>query len=794
MGAMLTSLLCVAALSATPVTAETVRIEVDASQGRRPISPHLYGRNMNLSGGDKVMWGDQRRIALEAGLRLSRESDGNNGTKYNWKNDLSSHPDWYNNVYKQGRVERARAIQESCPGVDGLFGLPVLGWVAKTDAANCNENALDPQHERRHANLCGGGVATAYLEAQSPKETVDGLDRWFGPNGLELDVKRFTYWHLDNEPESWRNTHDDVSGTLMTGEDCVRKYVAVAREVKTRHPELNLMAPGFTSEWFWWNWSDHNCVGGLPWAEYFIKRMAEESKAFGRPLIDLVDIHTYINDNGPDDAVLQEHRNWYDPAYASPSANGCKRLPDCGWHDDQKVEMMLGRVEGWIAKYFGPGSGVGIASTESGPHSKDPMVRALWYASHLGVFADHGVAVFTPWFWHDEMWEVLHLFSRHARSTRVASSSSDEDVVSAYSSLDPDTGAMTVVLVNRDAASRRVDVSVQAGSVKDGKARTLALASLTGKRTFVSRTRNALKRGSVRVHAGGFALTLAPRSIVAVMMEGMAEKPQARIKPSCGVTGYELALDYTFGTKGNVRTIADLERLFMPDAPWGRINEELQQYPPFNPINHVFEKDCLALTGVHDGSTNYTEFGHITSGALISKATCMAPCIVEFTVKLPAGRGVWPAVWLYDNHSGKHDASELDVMESQNNPLLKIDRSMIFQFDHGPGVGETLSDPGGFGKDGFWRPYGAMPGGDMSKRFAAYSVLWLLDRVTKYVDHKEGITRAFRWTGPAEPNLLVYNSIGSAKLDWPGPLSPKTFARDNAVFRLRSIRVFKPVL
>ncbi|MEK7766572.1 MAG: glycoside hydrolase family 44 protein [bacterium] len=404
------------ASSATPVAEPAVvRIEVDASQGRRPISPWLYGRNMNLAGLDQTMFRPARELALEAGLRISRESDGNNGTKYNWRNDLSSHPDWYNNVYKQNRPERARVIQDTCPGVVGLFSLPVLGWVAKTDRANCNENKLDPGHKNPHANLCGGGVATAYLESQTPKEIVDVLDRWFGPRGpvlgqrsalsategLGLDPKRFPVWHLDNEPECWRGSHDDVSGTLMTGEECVRMYVAVACEVKTRYPDAKLMAPGFSSEWFWWNWSDHNCVGGLPWMEYFIKRMAEESKAFGRPLIDLVDIHTYTNENGTDDAILQEHRTWYDPGYASPSANGCKRVPDCGWHDDQKVEMVLGRIEGWLDRYFGPGHGLGIATTESGAHSKTPMVRALWYASHLGVFSDHGVQVFPPWFWPD---------------------------------------------------------------------------------------------------------------------------------------------------------------------------------------------------------------------------------------------------------------------------------------------------------------------------------------------------------------------------------------------------------
>jgi len=263
------------------------------------------------------------------------------------------------------------------------------------------------------------------------------------------------------------------------------------------------------------------------------------------------------------------------------------------------------------------------------------------------------------------------------------------------------------------------------------------------------------------------------------------------VQPVCGVTGYEVSIEYIFGTEGNVRNIADLERLFTYDATWGRINEELQAFKPFNTRNHVFERDCLALTGRHDGSDNYTEYDHITSGAIISKATFMAPCIVEFVAKLPAGRGVWPSLWLYDYHSGRHDSSEIDVMESQNNPP-RDDRSKIYQIDHGPGVGAILSNPGHFSEWGFWQPYGELPGGDLSAKYAAYSVHWERDRTTRYVDDKEGITRAFRWTGPEPPNIIAYNSIGSSKLDWPGPVLRETFSGDNATFRLKSIRVFTP--
>ena len=224
--------------------------------------------------------------------------------------------------------------------------------------------------------------------------------------------------------------------------------------------------------------------------------------------------------------------------------------------------------------------------------------------------------------------------------------------------------------------------------------------------------------------------------VAAAGMAGLLPGAAGAVTPACGATGYEVSLEYRFGTRGNVGNIADLKRLFVHDATWGRINMELQAFPEFNERNHVFENDCLALTG-------------------------------------------------------RHDASEIDVMESVCNPP-KDDRSHVYQYDHGPGAGKTISDPGGLGEKGWWQPYGPLPGGDMSGRWAAYSVVWTADRAVKYVDDKEGISREFRWTGPEKANIHVYLSIGSEKLDWPGPVPPETFQGDNAVFRIRSIRVFVP--
>lgn len=502
-----------------------VEIRVDAAKGRIPISPYLFGRNNGV--GDNV----SPQFAQDVGLRIVRDSNGNNCTKINWKADLSSHPDWYNNVYPQHLFDRATTLTKEY-GLQALYGLPVLGWIAKEGGQKYNFMKNDglppgtPIKEKGSDNLCADGKRDLYLQKTTPKESVDMLDHMFKPKpeGLGLDPKHFKYVHLDNEPECWASTHDDV-GETVTAEQCIEKYVAVAKELKTRYPNVRILAPGFASEWFWWNWSDHKAPEGIPWMQFFVKRIAEESKKFGKPLIDVVDFHTYSGDLTTQSDELQEWRIFYDPDYKFPLANGCKRYPDGGWHDDQRVEMIFGRMEKWLDEYFGKGHGITLASTECNPGNHPATVTALWYASRLGTFADHGIEVYCPWEWKESFWEVMHIFSRLGRDTRVESVSGDPNIVSAYASINEKGNGMTIILVNREPKTERAaKVALADFTPSKGDHEVYALSNLPEGRTFKSAKDNALKKSMVKTEGDMFSIDLPPYSIIAVLLEGKAGK------------------------------------------------------------------------------------------------------------------------------------------------------------------------------------------------------------------------------------------------------------------------------
>ena len=132
-------------VAASLAMSANVSIQVMADSGRIPISPAIYGRNgSGVSNNPSDTTTDAALfLARESGLRIARETGGNNQTKYNWRKKISSHPDWYNNVYAQDWDFSASEIQKRLPGFQGMYGFQLLGGVASTDAANFDANAYN---------------------------------------------------------------------------------------------------------------------------------------------------------------------------------------------------------------------------------------------------------------------------------------------------------------------------------------------------------------------------------------------------------------------------------------------------------------------------------------------------------------------------------------------------------------------------------------------------------------------------------------------------------------------------
>lgn len=542
-----------------------IDITVDANAGIKKISPYLYGRNIDkISDGDAEVTEEESAFInqmLEAGIHMLRANNGNNATRYNWRHKMTVHPDWYNNVYSHDWAITAQKVLDKMPGVDAMYAFQLTGYAASSTDNNFPDWNWKQEHgtyATQTFDLAGGGEVSedgkTLIKAGDPSlynmewpadSTVAIIPHW--KDELKFDMSRFKYWSMDNEMEIWRGTHNDLD-LPVTGDFLVERYIDVAKKARAQWKDIKLTGPVAANEWQWCSVSSYNKEDrpkgedrNYCWLEYFIMKVAEEQKKSGVRLLDVFDIHWYPSEKDYESRV-NWHRVMFDTTYNYPGANGIKMVGG-NWDNKITKEYIFVRINQWLEKYFGKDHGITLGITETSILDNDPMVTALTYASFLGTMQDNGVEIFTPWTWGDGMYETVHLFSRYGHPNRVQSTSSNDSLVSAYSSISNRGDSLTVIFVNRaEKDAQDIDLNL-ANFASDGTVKTLTLQNLQGE-TFVSHTSNALKENAVEANAQGgtttatgysinrFKMTLPAKSITAVLLTTTTPKQIDAIAPT----------------------------------------------------------------------------------------------------------------------------------------------------------------------------------------------------------------------------------------------------------------------
>ena len=522
-----------------------IDITVDTQKGVKKISPYLYGRNI-----DKISDGtaetdttEEAFISqmLEAGIHFLRANNGNNATRYNWRHKMTVHPDWYNNVYSHDWANTAQKVLGKMPGIDAMYAFQLTGFAASSTDYNFGDWNWKQEHgfyATQTLDLAGGGEVsedgktlvkagdyTLYNMEWPADSTVAIIPYW--RDELKFDMSRFQYWSMDNEMEIWRGTHSDLD-LPVTEDFLVEHYIDVAKKARALWKDIKLTGPVTANEWQWCHIGAYNDesrpkIDGKEycWLEFFIKKIAETQKSSGERLLDVLDIHWY-----PSEKDYESRVNWYrvlfDTTYYYKGGNGVRCASGtCDWSDKDKGyrSYILTRINDWLDKYFGKGHGITLGITETSLiDENDPMVTALTYASFIGTMQDNGVEIFTPWTWGDGMYETVHLFSRYGHRNRIESLSTNDSLVSAYSSITSKGDSLTVIFVNRaEKDAQQINLSIPNFAAKNGNAETLTLTGIKGE-TFVSHTNNALKKGSAEIANDKATLTLPAKSITALLL------------------------------------------------------------------------------------------------------------------------------------------------------------------------------------------------------------------------------------------------------------------------------------
>ncbi len=240
--------------------------------------------------------------------------------------------------------------------------------------------------------------------------------------------------------------------------------------------------------------------------------------------------------------------------------------------------------------------------------------------------------------------------------------------------------------------------------------------------------------------------------------------------------GYRLVKDWDFTRAVRDRSALDHEfatRYIYANGSLDHLNDEWSRYRDRG--NHVFTDRGLSLVAHADGALGP---GAIDSGMLRSRWSGEYG-VFEIRMRVPAGRGMWPAFWL--NPQDQKWPPEIDVVEIVNNGRDDTRRSFHFLHPDGePSAGARL------GRDQTFTP-----GVDYADGFHVFAVEWTATRVRHLVDGIPIADRAYRWThadgsdgGPA--HVLVNLAVGGK---WPGP--PQRASDLPAALEIEYIRVWQ---
>ena len=241
-------------------------------------------------------------------------------------------------------------------------------------------------------------------------------------------------------------------------------------------------------------------------------------------------------------------------------------------------------------------------------------------------------------------------------------------------------------------------------------------------------------------------------------------------------SGYRLVKDWNFAA--GIRDEQALRREFhtryiYAGGSLDHLNDEWSRYRDRD--NHQFTPQGLALVARTPSGSPAP--GAVESGMLRSRWSGQYG-VFEIRMKVPAGRGLWPAFWL--NPQDQVWPPEIDVVEIVNNGRDTTRHSFHFLHPEG-GPGPTRLS----GRHAF------APGVDYADGFHVFAVEWTKDRVRHLVDGVVVADRAFRWqhrdgSDGGQAHLLVNLAVGGK---WPGP--PQADTIFPARLEIQYIRVWQ---
>lgn len=465
--------------SPTP-TSPDITITINPS-GTKSISPWIYGINFYTKITD-----------APPHLTLDRMG-GNRWTAYNWENNASNAgSDWHyqSDAYLGGGDTPAEAIrpivaEDRSLGMASLMTVQLQGYVSADKNSSLAINpAQYPTYlsERFNRVVAKKSTVSATAFTETPDLTDDYvfMDEFLWamnqkvPGGIfaaGADVP--TFISLDNEPDLWHATHEEIQGpTVVTPDALIDKTIDMATALKDQFPGVQIF--GAVHYGFNGIVTLQGAYTGSDWfTDKFLQDVEAASDLYGARLVDVYDIHWYSEARGGGARITTLASSSLTDAQVQAIVQSPRSLWDATYREDSWIAndyfngpiYLLPRLQTKIDAHS-PGTKLAVTEYQNGGWNH--IAGTIAQADNLGIFGAQGI--FAANFWppgdsgtYPYALGAFRAFrgfdgaNAHFGDTSIQATSSDVAKVVVYVSSDSTTpGRIVLVAINRSTSPHLV--------------------------------------------------------------------------------------------------------------------------------------------------------------------------------------------------------------------------------------------------------------------------------------------------------------------------------------------------
>jgi hypothetical protein len=527
-------------VTATPANlAADVTITIDPAK-TKVISPYIYGINFynGFSGAPPLLTFDR--------------AGGNRWTAYNWETNASNAGSDYfyqNDSYLSSSNAPAEAVRSFVAGDQGaglasLVTFQLQGYVSADESGPVarpfpNLSRFKQVIEKKSTKdatpfTINPPTTDAYVYMD---EFAWALDQKFPGQGIfgaaaglpGITPAHPTFISLDNEPDLWNSTHEEVQGsTNISSDNYIAKTATLSKALKDQFPNVVIFGPvnyGFNGIYSWQGEASAGFSSSFWFADKYLAGIKTASTAYGKPLVNVYDFHWYseatdgttrvINMNGTSltdaqvQAIVQSPRSLWDTTFKENS-----------WITNSVLGGPIYILRRLQAKIDAANPGMKIAITEYENGGFNHIAGTIAQADNLGVFGSEGV--FAANFWppggtYSYALAGFRAFrgfdgaSANFGDTALQTSSSSVKDVVVYASSDSATpGRFVFVAINRSNATKVTAIN---GQSLNGTAHLYQMTAASGAGQTVVQP---VSIGTMPVSGSSLTITLPAYSVTTI--------------------------------------------------------------------------------------------------------------------------------------------------------------------------------------------------------------------------------------------------------------------------------------